>query len=58
MKGPRRLLGWLIVLIAAWLMGQWVYRHTNEDNCRQRGGSWDAAADSCAHPQKARARDK
>jgi hypothetical protein len=37
-------------------MGEWVYRHTNEENCRERGGAWDAAADSCAHPLKARAR--
>jgi hypothetical protein len=56
MKVVRKLLGWGIVLFSAWLMGEWVYRHTNEENCRERGGAWDAAADSCAHPVKARAR--
>lgn len=56
MTAARKLIGWLIVLISAWLMGKWVYRHTNEDNCRARGGAWDAAADTCAHPLKQRAR--
>lgn len=56
MTAVRKLIGWGIVAFSAWLLGQWVYRHTNEENCQARGGAWDAAADSCAHPQKARAR--
>ena len=56
MKAPRKIVGWAIALIFAWLMSKWVYRHTNEENCRKRGGAWDAAADSCAHPLKPRAR--
>lgn len=55
MTALRKLAGWAIVLLSAWLMGKWVYRHTNEDNCRARGGAWDAAADSCAHPLRSRA---
>ena len=56
MTAARKLIGWMIVLISAWLMSKWVYRHTNEENCRERGGAWQAAADSCAHPVKARAK--
>ena len=56
MTVARKLIGWGIVLLSAWLMGKWVYRHTNEDNCRARGGAWDAKADSCAHPLKPLAR--
>ncbi|MBW8887042.1 MAG: hypothetical protein JF616_04710 [Fibrobacteres bacterium] len=52
----RKLAGWVVVLLFAWLMSKWVYRHTNEQNCRARGGVWDAGADTCAHPSKARAR--
>ena len=52
----RKLAGWVVVLLFAWLMGKWVYRHTNEQNCRDRGGAWDVGADSCAHPVKARAK--
>lgn len=52
----RKLIGWVIVLASAWLLSKWVYRHTNAENCRARGGVWDAAGDSCAHPVKARAR--
>ena len=55
-SSPRRLAGWLVVLLFAWLMGKWVYRHTNEQNCRDRGGAWEVGADSCAHPVKARAK--
>jgi hypothetical protein len=51
----RKIIAWLIMGFSAWLMSRWVYRHTNEENCRDRGGIWEAAADSCAHPRKARA---
>lgn len=55
-SSARKLAGWVVVLLFAWLMGKWVYRHTNEQNCRARGGAWDRHADTCAHPVKARAR--
>ena len=56
MNAPRKLIGWIIVLVSALLLSKWVYRHTNAENCRARGGVWDAGADTCAHPVKARAR--
>jgi hypothetical protein len=56
MTALRKLAGWGIVLVFAWLLSRWVYRHTNEENCRARGGAWDMAGDTCAHPLKTRAR--
>ncbi len=58
MMGIRKVIGWLIIGISAWLMGKWVYRQTNEENCKERGGEWSVAADSCAHPLKARAKPR
>ena len=56
MTGMRKIIGWLIMGASAWLMSRYVYRHTNEENCAERGGAWSVAGDSCAHPQKARAK--
>ena len=55
MTGMRKIIGWLIMGVSAWLMSRYVYRHTNEENCTERGGVWSVAGDSCAHPVKARA---
>ena len=56
MTALRKIIGWIIIGISAWMMSKWVYRHTNEENCSERGGMWDAPADLCAHPAKARAK--
>lgn len=53
MMAFRKLIGWIIVVLAGWMMSKWVYRNSNRIYCEEKGKPYDAAGDSCLAPDPA-----